>query len=295
MSATAEARPPRADRPAVRAFVAAAVGCGVLACAAGCSEQKTDATLDQLAQEVFAPRKSPEQQMIVAVSSDDPDLRRDALARLSRSDKFDEEWSIKGLVAIACLENDSQTRCVAIRALARTSDARAVETMLKILNSRDYPPEEVQPPTSLVRWDATVALANLADAGRIPPESADAARQTFAARLSLDEERHARIAGARGLGSCTHRESLDALIAGLRDEDFAVVHACEESLVRLTGRTHQADPAAWESWLAANESDAFAAAGETPESRRPPYGDPLSKAVGETRDLVDWMWPGPAR
>jgi hypothetical protein len=40
---------------------------------------------------------------------------------------------------------------VALRALARTGDPRAVETALKILNYQSYPPQEVWPPVPLVR------------------------------------------------------------------------------------------------------------------------------------------------
>ena len=249
-------------------------------------------SLDSAVQKLLIGGRTPQQYMIVAVSSEDPDARRDAVARVSKSKKYGEEWAIKGFVAIACLESDAQTRCVAIRALGRTEDPRAVETMLKILNHEDYPPQEVWPPVALVRWDATEVLADLAAAGRIPVEQTERVRETFLDHLKGDPDRHARLAAARGLGYCPTEDVVQALIGGLRDEDFAVVHQCEDSLVRLTGRTHDSDMLGWEDWLEANRDDPFAHAGEVPESRRPPYTNRWEKFAYDTKDLARFLWPG---
>jgi len=261
---------------------------------AGCSEHMTkiDARLDEAAQKLLAPRKTPQQYMILAVSSEDPDVRRDAVARISASRQYAQDWAIKGFVAIACLDNDPQTRCVAIRALARTGDPRAAETILKILNYRDYPAHEVRPPDDLSRWDATVGLADLLLGGRVPDEYRAAAHKTLRDRLHLDSDRHVRIAAARGLAADASVETVRTLIDGLRDEDYAVVHQCEDSLVRLTGQTHDADPAAWQAWYEENRTELFAHAGEIPESRRPPYRNDFEKAVHNARELVRWLWPG---
>ncbi len=258
----------------------------------GCQEGMVETKLDQGFKQLFQPRKTPQQYMLVAVSSEDPDLRRDAVARISKSKDYDREWAIKGFVAIALLDSDPQTRCVAMRALARTGDPRATETALKILNYRDYPPQEVWPPVALVRWDATVALADLSAAGKVPEEQRERVHKTLLERLRLDADRHARIAAARGLAYYPADQTVRALIEGLRDEDFAVAHQCEESLVRLTGRTHDADSAAWEQWLAENQDDVFAHSGEIPESRRPPYRNRWEKAAYDTADLIRWLWPG---
>lgn len=265
---------------------------GVIGALAGCSESEFDLKLDRAVQDVFAPRKSPEMYMTIAVSAEDADLRRDAVTRVARSKGYKQEWAIKGCYAIACLEDDPQTRCAAIRALARSGDPRATEAALKILNCDDYPREEVVPPTGIVRWDATQALADLTAAGKVPDEMKGEVERTLIDRLRLDEERHARIAAARGLSGYPSVDSLGALIAGLRDRDFPVVHACEDSLVKLTGVTHNLDPDAWEKWLEESGDTAFAGAGHIPESRRPKYSNAVEKAAYDTRDLVEWLWPG---
>lgn len=264
----------------------------LLFAASGCSEQKVDATLDVGFQKLFAPRKTPQQYMLLAVSSEDADVRRDAVAQIFQSKLYTQEWALKGFVAIALLENESQTRCVAIRALDRTSDPRAVEVALKILNHRDYPPQEVWPPGPLCRGDAALLLADWSAAGKVPEESRDQVRKTLLDHLHLDADRHTRIAAARGLGYYAAEDTVPALIDGLRDEDFAVVYECEDSLVRLTGRTQNANVSAWEQWLAENRGDVFAHAGETPESRRPPYRNGLEKVGYDTRELFRWLWPG---
>jgi HEAT repeat protein len=261
---------------------------------AGCQDQSAQigAKLDAGFKNLLAPRKTPQQYMLVAVSSEDPDARRDAVAEISKSKLYEKEWAVKGFVAIALLESEPQTRCVAIRALGRTGDPRAVETALKILNYRDYPPQDVWPPVGLCRWDATIVLADMSAAGKIPEEYREPVYKTLLDRLRNDDERHARIAAARGLAYYPQDETVRALIAGLRDEDFAVAHQCEEALVQLTGQTHEANVLAWEEWLAANQEDAFAHTGETPESRRPPYRNGLEKSWYDTVELVRWLWPG---
>ncbi len=283
---------PRGRSPRPRLLIGPVVGLCFLA---GCGEQKIDAKLDSIAQKLFSPRRTPEQYMILAVSAEDADIRRDAITRIGRADHHKKEWAIKGFMAIACLESDAQTRCVAIRALARTGDPRAAETVLKILNYRDYPAEEVYPPSDLVRWDAAVALADLLAAGQVPEAQMELARTTCIQRLRHDTDRHARMAAARGLAAFPDAEVIATLIAALRDDDFAVVHQCEESLVRLTGVTHNTDVAAWEAWQEENAEQLFARAGTVPESRRPPYSNALEKTAYETRDLVEWLWPGPAK
>ena len=56
--------------------------------------------------------------------------------------------------------------------------------------------------------------------------------------------------------------------------------------------THNADAGAWEAWLAEHPDDAFAQAGTVPESRRPPYKNRWEKGWYETKDMVEWLWPG---
>ena len=264
--------------------------CVLLVVAGGCSEGDFDTTLDTDLKKVFTPKRTPQQYMIIAVSDADPDVRRDAVARVAKSKKYDQQWAIKGFVAIALLESDVQARCVAIRALARTRDPRAVETCLKILNHRDHPPAEVRSPNGLCRGDATLALAELAG-GALSEESRDAVRETLLERLRRDSDRHVRIAAARGLRHFSELGVVRGLIAGLRDEDFAVVHECEQSLAWLTGVTHDCDPYRWEQWLEAHPDDAFAQGGTLPESRRPPYEGRWDAMAYKTKQFFQWLIP----
>ncbi len=260
----------------------------LLGAAPGCS----DTQINDVVLKVFEPRKTPQQNMVAAFASEDPDVRRDALGQVAKSKQCGEDWAVKGYLAIALLDNDPQARCVAVRALELSGDPRAVEACLKLLNHREYPAEEVRPPDDLTRWDATLALAKLSARGLVPEDQAEYARTTFADRLKLDTMWQVRAAAASGLGNYSTAESLGGLISGLNDENFAVVHACEESLVRLTGVTHNCDALAWEAWLEAHTGDPFAEAGNIPESRRPPYRNRFEKAGYDFNEFVRWLVPG---
>jgi hypothetical protein len=263
----------------------------LVALTSGCGNGGFDFSLDASMKKLFKPRRTPQQYMLIAVSDADPDLRREAVAKVAESKKFDEEWAIKGFIAIALLENDAQARCVAVRGLGRSRDARAAETCLKILNYRDYPPAEVRPPDDLCRWDATASLAELS-AEPLTDELRAKALETFLDRLKADPDRHVRLSAARGLQHYPDIQAVRRLIEGLRDEDFAVVHQCEYSLAWLTGVTHDCDPYRWEQWLAANEQEAFARNGELPESRQPPYEGRWGEFSYKTQQFFQWIIPG---
>lgn len=229
--------------------------------------------------------------MVVAVSHDDPDERRRATAEVARSRHANADWAIKGFTAIALLETDGPGRCVAVRALGRSGDRSAAEALLRILNYRDEPPQEVRPPDDLCRWEAMAGLADLAAAGSVPEAVRERAAQAFIAGLGKDPSRHVRDAAARGLAAYPTESAVTALIGGLEDSDFAVIHRCEEALVKLTGVTHHCDPLAWQAWFAANRRALFASAGQVPDSRRPPYTNRWEKASFEMRQMWDSAFP----
>ncbi len=231
--------------------------------------------------------------MLVAVADADADKRRSAVARIADSREAEADWAVKGFIAIALLENDTQARLVAIRALARTADPRGVETLLKLLNHADFPPEQVRPPDSLCRWDALDGLAQAAERGAAAAPLHAALRSVFLRHLAEDEDWHARVAAARGLAALPGTpDALDALIGGLRDERFAVVYACEAALVKLTGHTHDANIAAWEAWREQNKAAPFENAGRIPDARRPPYDTRWEKFTYETKQALRWAFPG---
>ncbi len=261
---------------------------GVLAvCAGGCS----DAKINDVVVKLFEPKRTPEQQLVVAFAAEDADTRRAALAKVAGSKKYDRGWAVKGYVTVALLDSDPQARCVAVRGLARTGAPEATDTALKLLNHREQPAGVVRPPEAVVRWDAALALARLSAEAQVPEERRDEVRATLIKTLRLDDDRHVRGAAAQGLRHYAAVETVRALVDGLSDADFAVVHECEESLVFLTGTTHGCDALAWSEWVAANEGALFARAGEVPESRRPPYSNRLGKAGYDMKQFMQWLVP----
>ena len=237
-------------------------------------------------------RRTPQQDMLVAVSDPNPDQRRVAVARVAGSSRRSEDWAVRGLVVMALLEEDSQARGVAIRGLVDTCAPRAAETLVKVLSWRSWPADEVRPPDDVARWDAAEGLARLSARGAISDQLRPKVAAVFVDRLSLDSERHVRLAAARGLGWYEGSDVLRALIAALRDADFAVVYEAEGSLARITGRTHDCDAEAWEAWLAEVEPDSLARADRLPGSRRPHYTNGFEKAGYHTREIVRWLFPG---
>lgn len=256
----------------------------------GCSANSLDAAVKKL----FEPERTPQQYMILAVSDADADIRRQSVGRIATSKQQDADWAIKGYNAIALLESDPQARCVAIRALVQARDAQATDTCLKIVNYKEQPPAEVREPEGVVRAEAVSGLARLSEAGAAP-EKRDAVRDTLLDRLASDEDKHVRAAAAGGLGYYPSDDVVKVLIAGLRDEHFTVVHACEGSLVRLTGVTHECNVGAWQAWYETNRSNLFAKAGQIPESRRPRYTNRWEKARHDTQQVAEWLWPGPKK
>ncbi len=232
---------------------------------AGCS----DASLNTLVQKVLQPKRTPQQYMLIAVSEKDPDLRRKAVAKVADSDQLDTEWAIKGMTAIALLEDDPQTRCVAIRALGRIDDPRALQTLLKVLNHEDYPPAQVRPPVAVCRWDAATVLADLAISGKVPDDQRDAVRKTLLKLLERDTDRNVRVAAARGLAAFRDVDVVRALIDALEDEDFAVCWQCEDSLRKLTGCSNDAEAYAWRAWLEKHADDPFAQADQHAGEEKP--------------------------
>ncbi|MBK8913057.1 MAG: HEAT repeat domain-containing protein [Phycisphaerales bacterium] len=282
--------PPDPSRRRSRVARCAAVAPALLlvALAGGCS----DGQVDQAFRRVFEFRRTPQQYALIAFSDADPDVRRDALTRLARSSQFDRDWAVQGYVTIALLESNDQTRCIAVRALARCHDPRSVSTLLMLLNHEQHPPESVRPPTDIVRWDAALGLAELCEQGHVEAADADAVRNTFIARLKGDADYHVRTAAARGLAAFPGDETILALIAALRDERFAVAYAAEDSLARLTGVTHGCSALRWEQWLAEHPADRLSGDGQLPAGRQPPYRNRWEKAMWTTGQMYRALFPG---
>jgi len=252
---------------------------------AGC----TDAQLDAGVKSLFN-RRSPGQELFVALQEDDPDRRRQAVRAIAKGDVVAQQWAVKAFETIARTDPDPQVRCAAIRALGRSGDAGAVGPLLMILNWREHPSRVPYPPDEEVRWDATAVLANLAGWGLMADQDQPQVRGTFTRLLQEDEDRNVRLEAARGLGCLgADRTTLDVLVAALSDRDFGVVYESEQSLIKLTGMTFDYDPQAWTDWLG-KTPDPFALAGHTPTALMPERLSWWQRGVqGVRRTIIAWQ------
>ncbi len=213
-------------------------------------------------------RKTVKDYMLVALESDNADIRREALTKVAKSRAITDDWAIRGLDAIARTDKASQVRCVALRTLSRADDARAVSVSLQVLNHEKHA-DSVRAPDDDVRWECLLILERNCTHGTVAEKEREAVRDTFIQHVTHSKHRDARVTSARGLRHFLDRPALDALIEALKDRDFGVVYQAERSLAMLTGTTHNHDPDAWKQWLS-ETADPFADAGMIPETLDPP-------------------------
>lgn len=217
----------------------------------------------------FELSKSNREYMAIAVSEQPADVRREAVAKVAESWDHNEPWAVNGFKTIALLDGDTQTRCVALRALGECKDPNATLTLVQVLRRAARPDDAVREPSEMVRWDAAKVLADRLADERVIQRDIPVVVAVLGERLRNDASKHVRADCARGLGYCIGEHAVfDALFTGLDDDEFSVVYACEDALIALTGVTHDADPRAWRAWYAENRDLAFAHAGEVPESRQ---------------------------
>lgn len=198
----------------------------------------------------------------IALESESSDRRREAVHQLAKTNDVTKQWSYEALDAIARTDRNESVRCAAVRAFQEFGDERPIATLMALLNPQANA-ERVRPVSPRLRWECISALDELGDRGCVSDEAAPAVVDALIAALRPNEDRNVRIAAATALGDYCDRPALNALIAGLRTEDFGIAHACEESLVRLTGHTNGYRADKWKDWVASVE-DPFAEAGQTP-------------------------------
>jgi HEAT repeat protein len=195
-----------------------------------------------------------------ALEADNPDVRREAIVRLARTRYVGHDQAVRGMALVAESDPSSCVRKAAIRGLELSYRPEAFETYLRVLAPADQRDPKVSPPDGQVRSEAANSMLHLVAGGLEPGEQEPEIRSTAIRLLQTDRNRDVRIEAARLLGFLQSTDSLDALIAGLRQRDFGVAYACERSLMRLTGRSHEYDPEAWSVWRE-QSSDPFADAG----------------------------------
>jgi HEAT repeat protein len=212
--------------------------------------------------------RSPSTNYRNALEAENADVRRDAVARIAESRQMDSEDAFHVLDVVARTDPVTQIRCVAIRAFSRYDDARPVPTVLTVLQAGPESTDSL-PNNDTIRWDAATVLVTLLEKGLLTPDQQTTARNLFLAMIDESNVRNLRLVGLEGLGYVQQQEVMRPLIRSLRaEEDFAIADAAETSLIKLTGRTFDYDPDAWEEWLE-QTSDPFAHAGEMPDIQRP--------------------------
>jgi hypothetical protein len=145
--------------------------------------------------------------MAIAVSDQPADVRREAATRVAESRSHDEPWAREGFTSLALLDEDTQTRCVAMRALGDSKDPNATLTLVRVLQRATKPDDGVREPSSGTRWDAAKVLADRLAEGKVVERDLPLVVAVLGERLRNDLSKHVRGEAARGLGGCVGQQS----------------------------------------------------------------------------------------
>ncbi len=208
----------------------------------------------------FKKRRSSREYLNMALEAESADERREGIIGLAKGRDATTDWAIKVFDTVARTDLDAMVRCAAVRAMLPSAGGDRVPTLLKLLNSARGDVERVRPASGRVRWAAAKLLLHIVGSGWYDESQRDAIVQTLLDRLAKDDDREVRLTVIDTLACFPHRPIPTALIATLEEDDYALKHAAERALTRLTGTTHDHDPAAWRQWLASTD-DPFKNAG----------------------------------
>ena len=157
---------------------------------------------------------------------------------------------------------------------------QTVERTLKILQSPQQSRKDIRPATGPVRWDAARLLHRFIREDAYDPSQRGEILKTLLDRAAADRDRNVRLTCIDSLAYFHDSAALTALIDILREDDFAMQHAAETSLIAMTGVTHSHDAEAWRAWVAQTR-EPFASAGEIPDGLR---------AEQQSRTKWEWEW-----
>ncbi len=199
--------------------------------------------------------------LMEALQSESPDERRRAVERVANSKYGDSDVSVQTMSLIVRTDTSQVVRCAAARGLGQSRHASAFESLLQVIDAPNHA-QDVREPEAALRRACLEAVDLLVQAG-VPPEDESGLVRLVAQAMLTDAERDVRIAAARLLRWFQHPDALDALIEVLRVPEFAVAYEAEQSLIALTGHTHNRRYDAWRRWRE-DADDPFADAGRTP-------------------------------
>ncbi len=200
------------------------------------------------------------QYLKVALESETPDQRREAVNQVVQSRYAHHNVVATALDAVARTDGSVAVRCAAVRGLRKADSKAAAYTYAAILDPKQSE-EQSRPAPAEVRLDALRGTLGLVEVGEVPEDLRDDLLSLSLDLLDHDRSRDIRQTAARVLGYFPDGLTLDRLINSLDQRDFGVVYEIEHSLMRLTGQTHDHDSVAWRAWLESAD-DPFADAGK---------------------------------
>ena len=156
-----------------------------------------------------------------------PDHRRAGIIYLSDRSPGRHDPYLKQYDIMARADREPSVRAMAIRALNRARDKRAISIFLAALEEKN----------EVVRLEGAKGLANMSNAAAVGPliRHLDAP----------DENVDVRIACADALRQYRTAEVAQALVRALRDRNFGIAWQARKSLQLMTGKDFRYDTAAW--------------------------------------------------
>ena len=226
----------------------------------------------------------------IALDAESPDVRREAVVRVSKTSHLANDTVVRALGVIARSDDSESVRYAAVRALAKSDALGAVEPFVEIVCVPQEAVPERKPRSGMVRAAALEGLDPFLARGALGVEQR---RDCEAAAIDLvgkHPARDVRLAAARFLGRFQSRAAINALVGALDQRDFGVVYQSERSLMHLTGETFDRNAAAWRRWLA-KADDPFAGAGRLDSELYPEKASWWEGVVRETRESLAGFRP----
>jgi hypothetical protein len=211
----------------------------------------------------FKKPKTSQEWLDMALEAKNADERREGVVGLSQSRDGKSDWAMKVYDTIARTDTDPMVRCAAIRAMSAWAGSQQIPTALKLLHATATP--DVRPAPGPVRWEAAKMLLAIAREGGYEPSQREEIVKTLLDRIARDQDRLVRLTVIDAVAYFPQNPVPAALVDVMETEDdFALQHAAERSLIVLTGTTHHHDAEAWRKWLAETENP-YEHGGEMPE------------------------------
>ena len=174
----------------------------------------------------------------------DPDIRRKALGHMATAYFGGEEVYVERYRQLIHDKTDGTIRAAAVRNLGLFGKPSDVLIFTQKLDKQ-------KEPSDIVRWEAAKAMQKIHHEDAITP-------LTVSLKPEVELNADVRIAAALALGQYAKPRVVYALITGLNDRDFAVVHSSLHSLVTLTGQQHLGlDSEKWLQWAEDNPGHIF--------------------------------------